>query len=242
MSSIFRMMFLHFASICFPSKVLTVDKRNSFICFIRSNVMMMSIKSFSWNSVSIKICWFLLHIWLSFWCNLSKTHVVGIKLQISGICWFWWSIFRGYNFVLSGDYSNFDWVRIGFDLNSFFHIVVSILFTKKALDFMFIKRACFIILASHFLDKTNHCFVTLSIKLIVIACLQRQKFISSILCWILWNLWLDWIFKIRNKSQSIIKFHLETLIINVWPITINMLLFTCSTSFTESSFSLEFVH
>jgi len=206
-SSVFWMMSLQFASISFPSQVLTIDERNSFICIIRGDMMMMSIESLSWNSVSVGHFYFLinLNIWISLASNLSKIHDIWIKLQIGRISRFFRSCFiSSHNFVLSSDNSNFDSIRISFNLNSFLHIIVSILLAEEALDFMFIKRSWFICFRPHFLNKSDHCFVTLRVKLIVISSFELQELVSSILSWIFRNLWFNWIFKIGDESQTII--------------------------------------
>ena len=78
MWAIFGVVLLEFTCVGFPSKVLGINKRNSFICFVRGNMMMMSIESLSWLSVSLHSFNFCLNInfniRLRFRGDLSKIH------------------------------------------------------------------------------------------------------------------------------------------------------------------------
>ena len=195
MRSIFGVMSLKLANISFPSKVMVVDKWNRSIWFITWDMFMMGIKSLRWNSISR--C----NFWLSFHFNLcfrfSFNLNVWVNHKISCIRWFvWLFLFASHDLVLGCNYSNFNWIWISLYLNSFFHIVMSFLLTPKACNWMLCHRSWMSSFAWHILYKSNHCFVTPSIKLDIIASFKRQKFFSSIFSWIFWDLWLNWIFEI----------------------------------------------
>lgn len=189
MSSILRMILLEFASISFPGKVWIINIWYNFICKLSSNMLVMCIETFCWDSAAI--CHFVFRL------NLYKRFNIWINLDISFVFWFF--ITSTIN-ILSCNYSNFDGILIRFNLDCLLNIITSLLISPKALNIMFFKRSrSFFDFTWHLLNKTNHCFIALCIKFSIVTCFQFRKFSHPIFCRIFRNRWFHWIFKVAYK-------------------------------------------
>ena len=177
MRSIFYMMSLKLAYISFPSKIIVVNIWNGSICLVIGNMFNMCIESFGWNSISRsylrlskRTCWnFRINLCVRLSINLN----IGIHLEIGGVRWFVrLFLITCHNLILSRNNSNFDGIWIGFNLNCFFHIVVSFLLAPETGQWMLSHGTWMTSLAWHVLDESNHSFITLGVKFDVITCFE----------------------------------------------------------------------
>ena len=162
MFAIFRMMFLKFTRISFPTKVIPINKRNGSISFIWSHMLKMSIKSL--RVVILPFIYFCF-LWgldlreglrLQLAINLQKVLILSL-------------VDFGKNFILTSNYCYLNSIRVCFDRNSFFHIIMGFLFSIKTLDIVLRHRVSLICDLRHVLHKTYHCSVTVRIKLCIIT-------------------------------------------------------------------------
>ena len=117
-----------------------------------------------------------------------------------------------------------------------------ILFTPEALYSMWAHSGLLCSLWWHHLDVANHCCIAAWVKFVIICWLDALKIVIYVICWIFRELWLDSVFEVSQKPHSIVKFHLEGLVINRGPQTFNCLLSTLSPILAKSSFSLILIH
>ena len=128
-----------------------------------------------------------------------------------------------HNLVLVSNDCNLDCVLVRLDLYSLLEIVVDLLYAIKALYSMVVHSVGLISFDwRHGLNESNHGLVAVSIKLIVISRFKRLEFIWAILCWFFWYLWLHRVFEVSQESKTILKFDLESLIVDGWPRSSNL--------------------
>lgn len=176
-------MFLEFTNICFPTKVLTINKGNSFISFIRRFVFCVGIESV------LGLSFFFLIFLINVDCCVS--------LKIISFNWLWDYLILGCN------YGYFDCIGFCFNRNSLLHIIVGILLSIEAYYFMFGHSVSLLWNAWDCLNESNHCFVTLWIKLSIITSFDWFKRWCTILNWILGDIWLDRVLEICKESNTI---------------------------------------
>lgn len=178
MASIVWVSLRKLANISFPPKILRVNKRNSKIGLKRWSVIYMSIKSFRRLPVSGQrlhgVSSLLGHLRL--WGQLSKIQTrnqirvswdIIISLEFSSVSWSIEGICN--DLIFSSDNSNFNGIGFSLYRNRFLHIVMSLLLSPEALDFMLSHSMLCILYSWNILNETNHSLVTMRIKLIIIA-------------------------------------------------------------------------
>lgn len=183
MRSIINVMLLEFTNICFPTKVLTINKGNSFISFIRRFVLCVGIESV------LRLSFFFLIFLFNVYCCIS--------LNICSFNWLW------DNLILGCNYGYFDGIGFCFHRNCLFHIIMGILLSIEAYYFMFVHSVSLFWNSWDCLNESNHCFVTLRIKLSIITSFDWFKRGCTILNWILGDIRLDRVLKICKESNTI---------------------------------------
>ena len=162
MFAIFRMMFLKFTRISFPTKVIPINKRNGSISLIWWHMFKVSIKSL--RVVILPLIDF------CFRESLGLRKGLSLQLRINlQMVWILGLVDLSKNFILTSDYCYLNCIRVCLYRNSFFHIIMSFLFSIKTLDIVLRHRVSLICDLRHVLHKTYHCSVTVRIKLCIIT-------------------------------------------------------------------------
>jgi len=217
------MMRLEFAHISFPAQIGFVDEGNGLIILIWWLMLNMCIESILWSSLlcfRFAACGFCLFIELD-------------------ICFFDW----GWDyFILWCDYSDFHGIWLGLYWYCFLHIIMSVLFTIEADNFVFGHRVNVFWNSWNSLDKTNHGLITLGIKLSIVTSLDTFELIRPVFYWVCWSILLDGVFEVCKESKSIINFNFEWLIIDSGPCPWDVAIITLDSIFAEYCFDLVFVH
>ena len=203
------------ASICLPSKIIIVDKWNSFVSFGSWLMLNMGVEPIlTWSRSN----------WL-------------LKLQVNLLNWL------SLDFILGSNNSNLYSIWLCFHRHCFFHVIVGLLDTIKTWNFMLSHSILLFSNWWNVLDKTDHSLITLWIKFVIITCFELCELLNWLIFWVLGNIWFQCILEIWQKSYSVIKFNLEWLIINGWPSTCDMIIWAWSSSIlAEDNFCLKLVH
>ena len=129
---------------------------------------------------------------------------------------------------------------------SFFNIIMLLLGSLEALNEMIFQCALHTCLIWYRLDKSNHCFITLRIKLFIRTRFYLRKFPSArplcILERVFAHFWLNIVPEIGNESHAVIKFNVECLIIYWCPFSWNDFSWAFSSVLTKYSFAFIIFH
>lgn len=192
MISIVCMIFLEFANICLPTKILTINECNCLVGLIRCCMLLMCIESSVGSS------------------NL------GINLNIGLFNWL------SDNLILRSDYRHLDSIGFGLNRDCFFHIIMSFLLTVEAGNFVISHSISLFCSCWHGLHETYHCLVALRVELSVISGFNISKLASSILLGILGDRSFDVILEVGEESETIFEFYCKRLVVNWRPSTSKM--------------------
>ena len=129
---------------------------------------------------------------------------------------------------------------------SLFNVIMFFLCSLEALNKVIIQCALHTCLARYGLDKSNHCFVALRIKLLVGTWFYQGKFSNTILLCVLYGVlthwWLNIVSKIGNESHAVIKFNVECLVIYRCPSSWNDITWAFSSFLANDSFAFIILH
>jgi len=226
------MTFLKLAVVCSPSKIIIIDEGNRGIGLCVGNVLKMCV--ISPMRLPLDCVGTCLDKSLRCWCLRDSS----VELQVYLITQF---VVCNY-LVLCSYNSNFYVVGLSLHCDGFLEVIVCLLFSPEAWNFMIIH--CIHLLAQFWnvLHEPNHSFIARCVKFLVISCRKCTKFVSSVYNRIFGDFLLKCIFKIGQESQSILELYLKWLIINCGPSSRKVLGVTLATRFTVLSFSLVLIH
>ena len=222
------MMSLQLASVRLPTEILVVDERDRFV-----GVSICPVLDVSIDPGVVLVGW----CPLRYICNRSRPLLM-LQLNIISLQWL-----LGYNLVLRRDHSYLDGVRFCFYADSFFHVVMCLLFSIKATNFVLSHGVLALSNGRNRLHKANHCLVAMGVKLAIVPCLKTViRLHERTLLQIFGHVLFDGIFEICQESEAVLELNLERLVVNWRPRAANELSLAILPIWTQLRLHLVLVH